>query len=104
MSRILIQVLLPLLLPTIIFLVWRAIGQRLQPNETLTVSDLAEGPWGWLIIGGLALSVATLVASALLGERIPQGEFVPPRVIDGKIEPAHRVPANRVPANRVPAE
>ena len=94
MTRILIQVLLPLLLPALLYLVWRVVSRRLQPGGApATVSGLAEGPWGWLILGGLALAIITLVATALLGERIPQGEFVPPRFIDGRIEPAQRAPA-----------
>ncbi len=91
MTRILIQILLPLLLPAVLYIVWRTVIQRLVPGGP-TVSELADGPWGWLAFTGVGLVIATLVASALLGERIPQGQFVPPRVVDGKIEPAHRAP------------
>ncbi len=94
MTRILIQLLVPLFLPLILYLVWRAVSRRFQPGGApMTVSSVAEGPWGWLIISGLALTILTLFATALLGEKIPQGEFVPPRYIDGKIEPAQRAPA-----------
>lgn len=92
MSRIAIQILVPLLLPIVLYLVyarymaWRAqvAGAKPQP--------LAEGPWLWLIASGLVLTIAALIGFALLQENLPAGQYTPQRFEDGVIKPAEVIP------------
>jgi hypothetical protein len=87
MIRVLLTVVLPLLLPTALYLLWLLAAQRLPLA--------APGPWRaspWLVGIGLALVAAMLY---FIGARVggsPQGVYVPPRYIGGEVVPGHVVP------------
>ena len=87
MSRILLQYLLPLVLPTLLWLTWYlAIGRhRLTPDGT--ASKLQHGPWFWLILAGVVLLGGSLVYTALSRGYDPAGTFVPPRWEGGRVVP-----------------
>lgn len=87
MSRILLQYLLPLLLPTLIWLVWWVVVGRHRTSPEGTPSQLAHGPWFWLILAGLALAGISLVYTALTHGFSPSGTYVPPRWEGGRIVP-----------------
>ena len=65
MSRILLQYLLPLILPTAIWLIWFVAVGRNRPAADGSLSKLQHGPWFWLILAGLALLGGSLVYTAL---------------------------------------
>ena len=89
MSRVLLQYLLPLLLPTILWLIWYfAIGQRRAAADG-TTSRLAHGPWFWLVLGGLGLLGLSLIYTALTHGFDPSGTYVAPRLEDGRVVPGH---------------
>ncbi len=78
-----IRLLVLLLLPIILFLIWRRI--RRSEDETAGIIDY----------GLLGLAVVILVglgAMALNQGGSPGDEYVPPRVIDGKVVPGHIAP------------
>lgn len=80
--RIALTILLPFLLPFIIFILWRALG--LGKSVPQWFEDL---PWLTLLSSGVILAGVTLTTWTLL-DRAPAGtEYVPPRVEDGKIIP-----------------
>ncbi len=93
MSRIALQILLPLLLPIGLYLAyakyaaWRAQAAGTKPLP------ISEGPWGWLIMAGLALSIIALVGFALGQKTLPSGQYIPQRFEDGVIKPAEVIPA-----------
>lgn len=98
-----LQVLLPLVLPTLLFLLYAwymrrravALGHPEPPPWT-------QGPWGWLVIAGAALSAVSLIALALVGDDVNRGGiYVPAKVIDGKLVPGHIDPA-AVPSPSLP--
>ena len=92
MSRILLQYLLPLILPTAIWLIWFVAVGRNRPAADGSLSKLQHGPWFWLILAGLALLGGNLVYTALNRGYDPSGTYVPPhweggrRVVPGRVE------------------
>ena len=87
MSRVLLQYVLPLLLPTIIWLVWwLALGRNRSTAEGVT-TRIEHGPWFWLILGGIALLGLSLIYTAITHGFDPRGTYVAPRWEDGRVVP-----------------
>jgi len=84
MGRVFLTIILPLLLPTLLFVLW-----RLAAGRAINLSTM----WVWLIAGGLVLCSVTLVLVSVdfRGERA--GKYVPPQLRDGLIVPGHIEPA-----------
>lgn len=89
--RPLLQVLLPLIAPSLLFLAYawymrrRAVllGHPEPPPWT-------QGPWAWLILSGALLSAASLIGLALFGDtQHESGAYSPARAVDGRIVPGH---------------
>jgi hypothetical protein len=85
MTRILIQYLLPLLLPTLLYFLWVIVWRRRKKSKEAV--SLANGPWFWLILAGFALMVSTLSYIAFSGGSPPGGVYTPPHYEDGKVIP-----------------
>jgi Family of unknown function (DUF6111) len=86
MSRILLQYLLPLLLPTVIWLAWYGLIGRHRPAAG-TQSRVEQGPWFWLVLAGVALLGMSLVYTALTRGFDPHGTYFAPRLEDGRVVP-----------------
>ena len=82
MSRILLQILLPLLLPTVAYFLWALLGRPGAHNV------LEDTPWFWLIIVGVVLMGGALVATALTQGVDPGSQIIQPRLEDGRVVPA----------------
>lgn len=85
MSRVLLQYVLPLLLPTIIWILWWLMLGRHAANGVVT--RLEHGPWFWLILGGLALLGLSLIFTAMTHGFDPRGKYVPPHWENGHVVP-----------------
>lgn len=90
MSRVLLQYLLPLILPTVLYLLW-AVAIRDSGSGKKIATIIAESPWYWLFVAGLVLAAGTLVVTALTNGGAPGGTYIPPvwkdgRVIPGRVE------------------
>ncbi len=93
MLRALLQLALPLVLPTVFYLLWVAfVRRRARITGSSDIPLVSEGPWVWLISGGLILVIAGLIAFALLDTSFPAGEILPPRFEDGVLLPAEPAP------------
>ena len=86
MIRILLQYLLPLLLPFALYYAYLQFGRRAARGEALIFEQV---PWIWLFAAGVLLVGLTVGAMALLDGDEPGKEYVPPRTIDGTIVPGH---------------
>jgi hypothetical protein len=90
MLRIVGEYLLPLLLPTLIYVLWvawrRRAGAAGRPGD---VPEWAEGPWFWLILGGLGLSLAAFVITGLSWGHPTTERYHPAETINGRILPGH---------------
>jgi len=90
MIRALLTIILPLLLPTGLYLLW-AIAMRRA--AAAGIGDVLRGlPWPWLGAVGVVLLAGVLALLSLgfgSGER---GIYVAPHAVDGKIIPGHIEP------------
>lgn len=88
MLRILVEVLLPLLLPTALYLAWvwlsRWLGRVGSRRQAV--------PWLWLMVAGALLLVALLTVVTVGFGTAERGVYVPPRLVKGRIIPGHIEP------------
>jgi hypothetical protein len=97
MSRVLLQYLLPLILPTVLYLLWWwTIGRR-RARAAGHPAGLADGPWFWLIVSGCVLAGGALVYTGLTGGMEAGGDYMPPRLEDGRVVPGHMQPRGAPP-------
>lgn len=100
MIRLLVEFLLPLVAPTIVYAFWLAWrqGRQAQPGGGEAGDGEAGAPargWGdapWLWLGGTGIVLVAVVtiwvgSTRSLGEI--GGSYVAPRVVDGRIVPGH---------------
>jgi len=96
MGRILLQVVVPILLPSALYALWMlAERRRLEVAGAPGRQRWVEAPWLWLLALGLFFAGIIAMALALFGGESTVGEYVPPQVKDGRIVPGHVVPPAR---------
>jgi len=90
MTRIALTIVVPLLVPSVLYLLWlRATGRwALGAGPTAL-------PWPWLLASGVILMALTLIAVSVRYGNSPQGAYVPPRIEGNRIVPGHVVPPTR---------
>lgn len=96
MIRLLLEFIVPLLLPTALYALWVAWhGRRAAAANAEATRTWNNAPWLWLAGIGVVLAVAAAFGTGLgRGDRGDiGGTYVPPRVIDGKVVPGHVDPA-----------
>ena len=109
MVRILFTYILPLVLPTVMYLIWAAWVRKQVEANRATLSANADGeageitpeevdpfvirtPWFRLIAAGVGLVIVSLMLSVFFGPKNPPGSvYQPPRVEDGKVVPGQYV-------------
>jgi hypothetical protein len=92
MPRELLTLVVPLLLPTALYLVWLRTARW---SETADAVWWRGMPWLWLAAGGVALAALVLfVVTVHFGVSTP-GTYVPPHVENGRIVPGHIVPGQK---------
>jgi Family of unknown function (DUF6111) len=80
------EIVLPLILPTIIYIGYFSV---LRPRRG---GSFPEMPWIWLGAAGLLLLAVTFLALALMGGAEPSAKYLPPKVVNGQIQPGHYEP------------
>ena len=81
MGRVFLTIIVPLLLPTAIYVAWRVVAGK-QIN--------VPAAWLWLTVVGLALASAVLVLLSVDFGEPKEGHYVPPHVNDsGTVVPGH---------------
>ncbi|MDA0655846.1 MAG: DUF6111 family protein [Proteobacteria bacterium] len=93
MIRKLITIVLPLLLPIILYFTWVWLARRQAARNGTKAKgpeSFRDAPWIWLGIAGLTLLVVTLLATPLIfSDSGTPGTYVPPLYQDGKIITGH---------------
>ena len=89
MLRVFLTIVLPLLVPTAIYLLWMGIVSATQEGSTIPWAAL---PWIWLAGTGVALLVIVLLVVTVHFGAPQEGIYVPPRLEDGQIIPGHIEP------------
>jgi len=82
-----LEIALPLILPTALYLLYVAVANRRSPAAPGQPLWWREMPWLWLVAAGAALVAICFVALALFGGAPPGSAYRPARLIDGKIVP-----------------
>lgn len=85
MTRTLLQILLPLVLPTVVFFLWTWL---FRSQSASGASHLQDTPWFWLIVIGFVLMASGLTATALLQGGEAGSRIIQPRYEDGRVVPA----------------
>ena len=86
MLRVILQQLALFLLPIAVYVAYALWARRRAHRLGVEAADLRSGPWFWLIIGGLALSIVGFVVLASVGYG-PDSHYVPPHIENGRIVP-----------------
>ena len=87
MIRVLIEFLLPFLLPIAIFVAWILLSHRWQGQDQSVAERLRGGPWLWLIVASVLLLVAALAYSALTGGAPAGSKYRAPHLEYGRVVP-----------------
>ena len=94
MLRVLLEYVVPIALPSLLYLSWLAYeNRRIARGGEGVLRRWQEGPWAWLFAAGVALAVTGTLMLSLLGGFGTEGRYVPPHVEDGRIVPGHVEPA-----------
>lgn len=91
MGRLILQIVIPLVLPTIVYILWVKYQLKQNPNANIRVKK----PWFWLISTGCVLTITVMLFFGLSQGKDPDGTYQPPVYKDGKIIPGHMVPADK---------
>ncbi|HUK08151.1 MAG TPA: DUF6111 family protein [Stellaceae bacterium] len=91
MGRVWLTVVLPLLLPTILYVLWGWTARGKAGRPTIGQS------WPWLVIAGVVLCGSVLVAAWLRAGGGGNGDYVPPHMLDGKVVPGRLIPPETPP-------
>jgi hypothetical protein len=89
MPREILTLVVPLLLPTMLYLVWVRTMRWSESGDAVAWHKL---PWVWLAFAGVALTaLVLLVVTVGFGTPMP-GIYVPPHTENGRIAPGHIEP------------
>ncbi len=97
MTRILLQIALPLALPFLAYAMWLAVERRrAEKLGRGEVPGWSEAPVVWLGAAGLTLAAIATAGFVLLqdGEKTG-GVYVPPHLENGRVVPGHLDPGRR---------
>jgi predicted membrane-bound mannosyltransferase len=89
MTRLVLTIVLPLLLPTAVYLLWLVSWGRSESAEATAWRTL---PWVWLVTTGVALAALLLVVMVQFGVS-RDGTYVAPHLENGQVVPGHTVAA-----------
>ena len=88
MLRVLATIVLPLILPTAVYLAWVRLVHRSRGGPV----RWAALPWVWLAGAGTVLLILVLVVVNLRFGAPQPGVYVPPRYEGGRVVPPHFEP------------
>lgn len=92
MLRLLIVHFWPILLPLLLYLLWLVLARRKATKAGEALPVFFDGPWLWTVMATLGLAIGGFIVLGLSAKGDAEGRYVPARVVDGKIIPAHIVP------------
>jgi len=95
MIRQILTILLPLLAPTIGYLIWAWIARKRNRDldDGKTLDSWQTWPWRILIGSGAVLMMLSLLLLGFSADEDLSRKYVPPAVIDGELVPGHFLPA-----------
>ncbi len=92
MLRAFLLIVLPVILPFVVYAIYVVLARR---KASLAAQGRLPGwqdaPWGKMVIAAGLLLAATLLTVRFL-DPVTTGDYHPPRLIDGRIEPGYSEP------------
>lgn len=89
MRRMLLNYLLPIVLPFAIYGIWLTYARfRARMAGHDGVPEWRDAPWTWLIISCTVLVSLSLASLAFIGGSPTDQKYIPPQYIDGVIVPS----------------
>ena len=85
--RAFLAVVLPLALPTALYVFYMALIRR-RPDTASAQAQPLTIPWSWLIVAGGVMVAVTFLALYVF-EDAGRGKYHPAQTIDGKIKPGY---------------
>lgn len=91
--RTFLTIILPLIAPTLVFLVWRWFAMRRAEAEAhhQPLPAWQSWPWARLSLAGAVLTALTLSAVAMMRDNPIGARYVPPHMENGELIPGHFV-------------
>jgi hypothetical protein len=89
MTRVFLTIILPLLLPTALYLLWAVLTNRFRVSDMLEAGQRL--PWIWLGLAGVVAAGVVVVTMVQSGDRL-EGSYIPPHLENGEIVPGHVAP------------
>ena len=91
--RTVLTIILPLIAPTLAFLVWQWFARRKAAAEARhePLQPWQTWPWAKLSLAGAVLTALTLSAVAMMRDNPMGARYVPPRYENGELIPGHFV-------------
>lgn len=86
MTRIILQLVLPFLIPLIAIVAWAWLTRGRAEGGTL--ERLQSGPWFWGIVAGFVMLAGGLVTIAFISGVEPGTRIIAPHFEDGRVVPA----------------
>ena len=104
MLRVIFTIVLPLVLPTAVYLLWMWIANRTSLRGSRQGGGVgwAALPWLWLAGTGVLLLVLVLFVVTGHYDSSTPGTYVPPRWENGRIIPGHIEPGHIEPGHLEP--
>jgi hypothetical protein len=90
MTRFFLTVLLPLVLPTVLYVLWS--GGLVRAGQPGQGGQWRELPWTWLAALGIILAGCVVIAVVQIGGS-RGGLYIPPHLQNGVVVPGHVEPA-----------
>ncbi len=87
MIRIFLEYVLPLVLPTAIYVAWVWYARATHAGDPTELPGLRTGPLFWCLLAGFALMSAGLIWIAVSTGAPPGSAYQPPRLEGGKVVP-----------------
>lgn len=96
MLRVFLTIVLPLLLPTLVWIGYMAVERRRLATAGGAPRSWSAAPWPWLAGLGVVLMVGTLALVGSVGSGDPGEVYVPAHVgPDGRLVPGRTIPADK---------
>jgi hypothetical protein len=89
MVRVFLTIVLPLLLPTALYLLWVTTLRTSDNGGNGGATAWSSVPWVWLAAAGAVLLAVVLVVVTVGFGTAQQGVYVAPRYVNGHIIPGH---------------
>ena len=89
MMRKFLTILLPLIVPFLLYWVYLAFARRKAGAAGAPAPGWHEAPWVWIAGAGVALLLISLFVFGITRGVEPGTKLVPPTWVDGEIVPSH---------------